>query len=71
MMKEPDDSSDYIATLDADLAHDATEALPQINAPTLVIAGLLTSFTPSRSFVRRPSESRMRHCGCTTGSATP
>jgi pimeloyl-ACP methyl ester carboxylesterase len=46
MMREPDDPSDYIATLDADLAHDATEALPQINAPTLVIAGTSDFFYP-------------------------
>jgi pimeloyl-ACP methyl ester carboxylesterase len=39
LMKEPGDASDYIATLAADLAHDATDALPTINAPTLVIAG--------------------------------
>jgi pimeloyl-ACP methyl ester carboxylesterase len=31
--KETTDPSDYIATLDADLAHDATQALPEINAP--------------------------------------
>ena len=46
MMREPDDPSDYIATLDADLAHDATEALPRINAPTLVIAGTRDFFYP-------------------------
>jgi pimeloyl-ACP methyl ester carboxylesterase len=46
MMREPDDPSDYIATLDADLAHDATEALPQISAPTLVIAGTADFFYP-------------------------
>jgi len=33
MMKQPADPSDYIATLDADLAHDSTEVLPEINAP--------------------------------------
>jgi hypothetical protein len=46
MMKEPADPSDYIATLDADLAHDATDALPKINAPTLVIAGTRDFFVP-------------------------
>jgi pimeloyl-ACP methyl ester carboxylesterase len=46
MMKEPGDASDHIATLEADLAHDATEALPQINAPTLVIAGTRDFFYP-------------------------
>jgi pimeloyl-ACP methyl ester carboxylesterase len=55
MMKEPDDSSDYIATLDADLAHDATEALPQINAPTQVIAGTADFFYPE-SIVRETAE---------------
>jgi pimeloyl-ACP methyl ester carboxylesterase len=46
MMKEPGDPSDYIATLDADLAHDATQVLPKINAPTLVIAGTRDFFYP-------------------------
>jgi pimeloyl-ACP methyl ester carboxylesterase len=45
-MREPDDASDYVATLEADLACDATEALPQINAPTLVIAGTGDFFFP-------------------------
>jgi pimeloyl-ACP methyl ester carboxylesterase len=48
MMKEPADPSDYIATLDADLAHDASEALPKISAPTLVIAGTRDCFFPER-----------------------
>jgi pimeloyl-ACP methyl ester carboxylesterase len=48
MMKQPADPSDYIATLDADLAHDATEALPKISAPTLVIAGTRDFFYPER-----------------------
>ena len=39
LMKEPDDASDYIATIEADLGHDATDALSRISAPTLVIAG--------------------------------
>jgi pimeloyl-ACP methyl ester carboxylesterase len=46
MMKEPADASDYVATLDADLAHDATQMLPRINAPTLVIAGTRDFFYP-------------------------
>jgi pimeloyl-ACP methyl ester carboxylesterase len=46
MMKEPGDPSDYIVTLDADLAHDTTQVLPKINAPTLVIAGTRDFFYP-------------------------
>jgi pimeloyl-ACP methyl ester carboxylesterase len=37
--REPDDASDYITTIDADLAHDGTDAASRIKAPTLVIAG--------------------------------
>jgi pimeloyl-ACP methyl ester carboxylesterase len=39
LMKEPDDASDYIATIEADLGHDATDALSRSLASTLVIAG--------------------------------
>jgi pimeloyl-ACP methyl ester carboxylesterase len=46
MMREPADPSDYIATLDADLAHDATGVLPKISAPTLVVAGTHDFFYP-------------------------
>jgi pimeloyl-ACP methyl ester carboxylesterase len=46
MMKEPADASDYVATLEADLAHDSAEVLPQISAPTLVIAGTRDFFYP-------------------------
>jgi pimeloyl-ACP methyl ester carboxylesterase len=46
MMREPADPSDYIATLDADLAHDATGVLPKISAPTLVVAGTRDFFFP-------------------------
>ena len=46
MMKQPADPSDYIATLAADLTHDATKVLPQISAPTLVIAGTRDFFYP-------------------------
>jgi pimeloyl-ACP methyl ester carboxylesterase len=46
LMKEPDDASDYIATIEADLGHDATDALPRILAPTLVIAGSRDFFFP-------------------------
>jgi len=55
MMKEPGDPSDYIATLDADLSHDATEVLPRINAPTLVIAGTRDFFYPE-PIVRETAE---------------
>jgi hypothetical protein len=46
LMKEPDDASDYIATIEADLGHDASEALARIAAPTLVIAGSRDFFYP-------------------------
>jgi pimeloyl-ACP methyl ester carboxylesterase len=46
MMKEPADASDYVATIDADLAHDATDALPRIGAETLVVAGSRDFFFP-------------------------
>jgi pimeloyl-ACP methyl ester carboxylesterase len=46
LMKEPDDASDYIATIEADLGHDATDALSRIAAPTLVIAGSRDFFYP-------------------------
>jgi pimeloyl-ACP methyl ester carboxylesterase len=55
MMKEPHDASDYIATIDADLGHDATEALPRIVAPTLVIAGSRDFFYPD-PIVRETAE---------------
>ena len=46
MMREPADPSDYLETLDADLAHDATGVLPKISAPTLVVAGTHDFFYP-------------------------
>jgi pimeloyl-ACP methyl ester carboxylesterase len=46
MMKEPGDPSGYIVTLDADLAHDTTQVLPKISAPTLVIAVTRDFFYP-------------------------
>jgi pimeloyl-ACP methyl ester carboxylesterase len=55
MMKEPRDPSDYIATMEADLAHDATEVLPRISAPTLVIAGTRDFFYPE-PIVRETAE---------------
>jgi pimeloyl-ACP methyl ester carboxylesterase len=55
MMKEPGDASDYVVTLEADLAHDATGALPRIDAPTLVIAGTRDFFYPE-PIVRETAE---------------
>jgi pimeloyl-ACP methyl ester carboxylesterase len=46
MVREPDDAWDYLATLDAGLAHDATEALAQVSAPTLVTGGTRDFFYP-------------------------
>jgi pimeloyl-ACP methyl ester carboxylesterase len=47
LMKEPADASDYIATIEADLGHDATGALSRVAAPTLVIAGSRDFFYPA------------------------
>jgi pimeloyl-ACP methyl ester carboxylesterase len=55
LMKEPDDTSDYIATIEADLGHDATGALARIAAPTLVIAGSRDFFYPD-PIVRETAE---------------
>jgi pimeloyl-ACP methyl ester carboxylesterase len=55
LMKEPDDASDYIATIEADLGHDATDALSRIDAPTLVIAGSRDFFFPD-PIVRETAE---------------
>jgi pimeloyl-ACP methyl ester carboxylesterase len=55
LMKEPDDASDYIATIEADLRHDATDALSRIAAPTLVIAGSRDFFYPE-PIVRETAE---------------
>jgi pimeloyl-ACP methyl ester carboxylesterase len=55
MLKEPGDPTDYIATLEADLAHDATEALPRINAPTLMVGGTRDFFYPE-PIVRETAE---------------
>jgi pimeloyl-ACP methyl ester carboxylesterase len=55
LLKEPDDASDYIATIEADLAHDATDALPRILAATLVIAGSRDFFFPD-PIVRETAE---------------
>ncbi len=42
----PSDASDYLATIDADLAHEAKERLAEIRAPTLVIGGEEDIFYP-------------------------
>ena len=55
LMNEPDDASDYIATIEADLGHDATDALSRIVAPTLVIAGSRDFFYPD-PIVRETAE---------------
>jgi pimeloyl-ACP methyl ester carboxylesterase len=55
LMKEPDDASDYIATIEADLGHDATDALARIAAPTLVVAGSRDFFYPD-PIVRETAE---------------
>jgi pimeloyl-ACP methyl ester carboxylesterase len=55
LMKEPDDAWDYIATIEADLGHDATDALARIAAPTLVIAGSRDFFYPD-PIVRETAE---------------
>jgi pimeloyl-ACP methyl ester carboxylesterase len=55
LMKEPDDTSDYIATIEADLGHVATDALARIAAPTLVIAGSRDFFYPD-PIVRETAE---------------
>jgi pimeloyl-ACP methyl ester carboxylesterase len=55
LIKEPDDASDYIATIEADLGHNATDALSRIAAPTLVIAGSRDFFYPD-PIVRETAE---------------
>jgi pimeloyl-ACP methyl ester carboxylesterase len=55
LMKKPDDASDYIASIEADLGHDATDALARIAAPTLVIAGSRDFFYPD-PIVRETAE---------------
>jgi pimeloyl-ACP methyl ester carboxylesterase len=39
VIRIPSDPSDFFTTLEADLAHDTTERLDEISAPTLVIGG--------------------------------
>lgn len=53
--RAPDDASDYVATIDADLAHDGTDAAARITAPTLVIAGTSDVFYPEE-IVRETAE---------------
>jgi pimeloyl-ACP methyl ester carboxylesterase len=47
----PDDPSDFLITLKADLGHDTTDRLPEISAPTLVVGGAEDPFY-SESFLR-------------------
>ena len=39
VLGRPDDPSDFLTTLEADLGHDTTDRLPEISAPTLVVGG--------------------------------
>ena len=39
VLRVPSDPSDFLTTLEADLAHDPTDRLPEISAPTLIIGG--------------------------------
>jgi pimeloyl-ACP methyl ester carboxylesterase len=55
LLPAPADPSDYIATIEADLTHDATERLAAITAPTLVIAGTADFFYPE-AIVRETAE---------------
>lgn len=42
----PSDPSDFVTTLEADLAHDTTGRLDEISAPTLLIGGSEDPFFP-------------------------
>ncbi|MBT3368057.1 MAG: hypothetical protein HN416_12955 [Nitrospina sp.] len=42
----PDDPSDYVVTIDADLNHDTTDRLGEIKAPTLIVGGTDDVFYP-------------------------
>jgi pimeloyl-ACP methyl ester carboxylesterase len=55
LLREPDDASDYITAIEADLGHDAAGALPGIVAPTLVVAGSRDFFFPE-PIVRETAE---------------
>jgi pimeloyl-ACP methyl ester carboxylesterase len=55
LLRAARDASDYIATIEADLGHDATDALSRIAAPTLVIAGSRDFFYPD-PIVRETAE---------------
>jgi pimeloyl-ACP methyl ester carboxylesterase len=46
LVRQPPDASDYISTIDADLAHDSCDDLARISAPTLVIGGTADFFYP-------------------------
>ena len=51
----PDDPSDFLTTLEADLGHDTTDRLPGISAPTLVVGGNEDPFY-SESILRETAE---------------
>jgi pimeloyl-ACP methyl ester carboxylesterase len=51
----PDDPSDFLTTLEADLGHDTTDRLPGISAPTLVVGGSEDPFY-SESLLRETAE---------------
>ncbi len=58
----PNDPSDYIVTIDADLNHDAAHRLKEIKAPTLLAGGTEDVFYPSgliRETARRISNSQL------------
>lgn len=59
LIREPGDASDYIAAIEADLGHDATDALPEIVAPTLVVAGSRDFFFPEP--ILRETAERIPH----------
>jgi pimeloyl-ACP methyl ester carboxylesterase len=46
LRRTPPDSGDFLRSLEACIAHDATNQLPRISAPTLVIAGQHDLFFP-------------------------
>jgi pimeloyl-ACP methyl ester carboxylesterase len=51
----PEDPSDFLTTLEADLGHDTTDRLPEISAPTLVVGGGEDPFY-SESILRETAE---------------
>jgi pimeloyl-ACP methyl ester carboxylesterase len=47
LVSPPQHPEDFIVTMEADLAHDATALLPTLRVPTLVLAGDLDPFFPT------------------------